>query len=106
MPASSILSVFTVSRYDKRKMFITFLAIMIALIIDVSISGKIMTFWGISLFIAISAVYLVGQQLIIGMVKTKNKENSISSYNVKTFDKAATISQYVIIAIMLFVNCK
>lgn len=74
-------------------MLITFLIVMIALVIDLFISNiadivnsQIVTFWGISLFVALSVVYVVGQYLIIGMVKTKNKEDNVSSYNVKKFD--------------------
>lgn len=37
------------------------------------------------------------------MVKAKNKEVNVSSYNVKTFNIASTILQYVLTAIMLFV---
>lgn len=83
---------------------------MIALVIDLFISNiadivssQIVTFWGISLFVALSVVYVVGQYLIIGMVKTKNKEDNVSSYNVKKFDMAATILQYIVTAITLFV---
>lgn len=84
MPASSILKAFTISRYDRRKLFITFLIVMIALVVDVSISNiadivsnQTVTFWGLSLFIVISAVYIVGQYIILGMVKAKNKEVSV-----------------------------
>ena len=83
---------------------------MIALITDVSISsvadivsGQIVTFWGISLFIAISAVFVVGQYLMIGMIKTKNKEVKVNSYYIRIFDMTATMLQYVITAIMVFV---
>ena len=78
MIGKSILGALTISRYDRRKMFITFLIVMIALIIDVSISNisdivssQITTFWGISLFVVLAGVYVVGQYLIIEMVKTK-----------------------------------
>ena len=110
MPASSILKAFTISRYDRRKLFITFLIVMIALAVDVFISSiadivsnQTVTFWGLSLFIAISAVYIVGQYIILGMVKAKNKEAKVRSHYIKRLDMTVTIVQYVLTAIMVFV---
>jgi hypothetical protein len=83
---------------------------MIALVIDVSISvvadivsNQTVTVWGISVFIAISAVYIVGQYIILGMVKAKNKEDKVTSHHIKTLNIAVTIAQYVLTAIMIFV---
>ena len=110
MSKNSRTGVLSVSHYDRRKMLITFSIVMIALVIDLFISNiadivssQIVTFWGISLFVGLSVVCVVGQYLIIGMLKTKNKEVNVSSYNVKKFEIAATILQYIITAIMLFV---
>jgi hypothetical protein len=110
MPEKNTPRALMISRYERKKMLITFFVVMIALITDVSISnvadivsGQIVTFWGISLFIAISAVFAVGQYLMIGMIKTKNKETKVSSYYIRIFDMTATILQYVITAIMIFV---
>jgi hypothetical protein len=83
---------------------------MIALIIDISISSiadivskQAVTFWGITLFIVISAVYTAGQYLILGMIKVKNKESKIQSLYGRTLDKTVIIVQYVLTAIMIFV---
>jgi hypothetical protein len=110
MPENSILEALKVSRYDRRKMFVTFLILMIALTIDVSISNiadiltsQTVTFWDIALFIAISDVYAVGQYLILGMVKAKNKESKIKSGYSRITNNIVTIVQYILTAIIVFV---
>jgi hypothetical protein len=110
MPMNSILDALIISQYDRRKLLITFLVVMSIVIIDISISSiadivskQAVTFWGITLFIVISAVYTVGQYLILGMIKVKNKESKIQSRYGRTIDKTATIAQYALTAIMIFV---
>jgi hypothetical protein len=110
MPENSILKAMNISQYDGRKLFITFLILTITLIIDISISSiadiiskQVTAFWGISLFIIISAVYIIGQYLILGMLKAKNKESKIESFYTRTLDRIVKIAQYILTAIIISV---
>ena len=75
-----------ISQYDGRKLFVMFLIVMVALVIEYGISNvadilskQITTFQGIALFIVIAAIYVVGQYFILQMIKATNRESKIKA---------------------------
>lgn len=87
-----------------------FSIVMIALFIDSAISSfadtvsnLMVSFWGITLFIIIAAVFGLGQYFILEIVKTKNRQNPVKPHNSDTIEKMMTVAQYVLIAIMIIV---
>jgi hypothetical protein len=90
--------------------FVIFLIVMIALLIDASISiiadivsKQTVTFWGIVLFTVIAAISVLGQYFILKSIKAKSKESKITQENFSFLEKTMRIVQYVLIAIMVFV---
>ncbi len=80
---------------------------MVALIVDSSfhsvadmIRDQIVSFWGITLFVAIFVVYAFGQFFILEMVKAKNRQLSGS---IGISKNVTTISQYAITSIIVIV---
>jgi hypothetical protein len=99
-----------VSRYDSKKLFVMFLVAMIALIIDIGISNiadilskQAVTFWGVTLFVIIAVIYVLGQYFILGLVKAKNEETDTRRRFLNIASKTVTIVQYFLTAIMMFV---
>ena len=99
-----------ISQYDGRKLFVMFLIVMVALVIEYGISNvadilskQITTFQGIALFIVIAAIYVVGQYFILQMIKAKNRESKIKAPFSKLVTKSVTIVNYVLAAIMVFI---
>jgi hypothetical protein len=110
MSGESRLRVVRISTYESRKFLIVFLVVMVALIVDVEISNvadivskQAISFWGIVTFVAISAIYIVGQYFILEMVKAKNRDTKNKIAYSSRFNQTVTIVQYVLSAIMLFV---
>ncbi|HEY7080237.1 MAG TPA: hypothetical protein VH500_11080 [Nitrososphaeraceae archaeon] len=98
------------SGYDGKKLFASFLIVMVALVIDISISNvadiiskQAVTFWGIALFTIIAAVFVVGQYYILEIVKAKNRESKIKPLHIKTLNNTVTIIQHVLAAIMIVI---
>jgi hypothetical protein len=56
---------------------------------------------GISLFVAISAIYIFGQFFILGMVKAKNRESETKRFSINMIEKAVTAVQYFLSAVVL-----
>jgi hypothetical protein len=80
---------------------------MVALIVDSSfhsvadmIRDQIVSFWGITLFVAIFVVYAFGQFFILEMVKAKNRQLSGS---IGISENVTTISQYALTSIIVIV---
>jgi hypothetical protein len=80
---------------------------MVALIVDSSfhsvadmIRDQIVSFWGITLFVAIFVVYAFGQFFILEMVKAKNRQLSGS---IGISKNVTTISQYALTSIIVIV---
>jgi hypothetical protein len=83
---------------------------MIAIVIEYGISNvadilskQIITPEGIVLFIVIAAIYVVGQYLILQMIKAKNRESKVKIPFSRLIDKVVTVVNYVLAAIMVFV---
>jgi nitrogen-specific signal transduction histidine kinase len=105
-----ILNIFPVPRYDNRKLFLIFFLVATALVIDISISNvadmiskQAISVWGISLFIAISAIYTIGQYYILETVKAKTRISKIRTPFFSTLEMMVTIVQYALTAIMVIV---
>ena len=88
-------------------MFIVFFVLMVALIVDNSLSinadifrDQIVSFWSVVLFVAIFAVYAFGQFFILEMVKAKNKQVSGS---IGISENVITIVQYALTSIIVIV---
>jgi len=56
---------------------------------------------GISLFVAISAIYIFGQFVILRMVKAKNLEGQTKRFSFKIIEKVITVIQYFLVAVVL-----
>jgi hypothetical protein len=105
-------NILQVPRYDSRKLFVIFSVVMVALAIEVGISTiadilskQTITFWGVTLFVAIALIYIVGQYFILGLVKARKKETDqkLNKRFLTISSKTATIVQYLLSAIMVFV---
>jgi nitrogen-specific signal transduction histidine kinase len=106
----TILNIFPVPRYDNRKLFLIFFLVATALVIDISISNvadiiskQAISVWGISLFIAISAIYTIGQYYILETVKAKTRISKIRAPFFSTLEMMVTIVQYTLTAITVIV---
>jgi hypothetical protein len=107
---NTLLRILSASGYDGRKIPVIVLVVIFAFVVDICVSNassfmvdKLVSTDGIALFIAISAVYIVGQQLILGFTRAKSKEIRIKAPNLNAIDKVMTITQYVLAAIVVFV---
>ena len=82
----------------------TFLIIdsQISIIADIIVS-QIVSFWGIALFVTISAVYVVGQYLMLQMVKYKVRQSKFKSSHIDITEKFVTVIQYILAAITVAV---
>ncbi|MGB6674225.1 MAG: hypothetical protein WBE34_17490 [Candidatus Nitrosopolaris sp.] len=97
-------------RYDNRKFFAMFLILMVSLNVDAVIANNAdilskfaVTFWGISLFIVIAAIFVFGQYYVLAMVKAKNKESQFKPRNASQLEKLMTAFQYSFALIMVIV---
>jgi hypothetical protein len=61
------------------------------------------TFWGISLFIIIAAIFVFGQFYVLAMVRAKNKESQFKPRNANQLEKLMTAFQYSFAVIMVIV---
>lgn len=59
--------------------------------VDDILSKLIITPEGIVLFIVIAAIYVVGQYLILQMIKAKNRESKIKTPFSRLIDKLVTV---------------
>jgi hypothetical protein len=97
-------------RYDNRKFFAMFLILMVSLNVDAAIANNadilskfVVTFWGISLFIIIAAIFVFGQFYVLAMVRAKNKESQFKPHNANQLEKLMTAFQYSFAVIMVIV---
>jgi hypothetical protein len=97
-----------VLQYSGKQFFIVFLIIMTFLIIDSQISviadivaPQIVSFWGIALFVTISAVYVSGQYLMLQMVKSKIRQSKFKPSYIDITEKFVTAIQYILAAITI-----
>ena len=96
--------------FSKRKLFIAFLIVMIAQIIDATIGNLsdvlkqfAVSLFGIVLFLVIGGICIFGQFFILGVVKKRNKEQRTNGIHFGIFEKVVTIVQYFLTAIMTIV---
>lgn len=82
----------------------TFLIIdsQISVVADIIVS-QIVSFWGIALFVTISAVYVAGQYLMLEMAKSKIRQSKFKPPHIYITEKFVTVIQYVLAAIALAV---
>jgi hypothetical protein len=80
----------------------TFLIIdsQISIIADIVVP-QIVSFWGVALFVTISAVYVVGQYLILQMVKSKIRQSKFKPSHIDITEKFVTVIQYILAAITI-----
>jgi hypothetical protein len=74
----------------------------ISVIADI-IVPQIVSFWGIALFVTISAVYVTGQYLILQMVKAKIRLSKFKPAHVDITGKFVSAIQYILAAITIAV---
>jgi hypothetical protein len=68
------------------------------------VTDQIVSFWGLALFVAIAAVYAVGQFFMLEIVKSKTRQGTTSSSGaMRTAESVVTIVQYVLISIVVFI---
>jgi hypothetical protein len=82
----------------------TFLIIdsQISIVADI-VAPQIVSFWGIALFVTISAVYVVGQYLMLEMVKAKIRQSKFKPSHIGITEKFVTAIQYILAAITIAV---
>jgi hypothetical protein len=82
----------------------TFLVIdsQISIIADIIIS-QIVSFWGVVLFVTISAVYVIGQYLMLEMVKSKVRQSKFKPSHIEVIEKTVTVIQFILAAITIIV---
>lgn len=82
----------------------TFLIIdsQVSVIADIIVS-QIVSFWGVALFVTISAVYVVGQYLMLEMVKSKIRQSKFKPSHIDITEKFVTAIQYILAAITVAV---
>jgi hypothetical protein len=80
----------------------TFLIIdsQISVVADIVVP-QIVSFWGIALFVTISAVYVVGQYLMLQMVKAKIRQSKFKPAHIDITEKFVTVIQYILAAITI-----
>jgi hypothetical protein len=78
----------------------TFLIIdsQISVVADIVVP-QIVGFWGIALFVTIAAVYVVGQYLLLQMVKSKIRQSKFKPAHIDLTEKFVTVIQYILAAI-------
>jgi hypothetical protein len=99
-----------VLQYSGKRFFIVFLIVLTFLIIDSQISiiadiivPQMVSFSGVALFVTISAVYVVGQYLMLQMVKSKIRQSKVKPAHIDITEKFVTIIQYILAAITIIV---
>jgi hypothetical protein len=80
----------------------TFLIIdsQISVIADIVVP-QIISFWGVALFVIISAVYVAGQYLMLEMVKSKIRQSKFKPAQIDITEKFVTVIQYILVAITI-----
>jgi hypothetical protein len=74
----------------------------ISIIADIIVS-QIVSFWGVALFVTISAVYVIGQYLMLQMVKSKIRQSKVKSAHIEITEKFVAVIQYILAAITIAV---
>src|SRR5688572_14579880 len=95
--------------YSEKKLFIIFFVMMTALVVENSISqvsdivtDQIASFWGLTLFVTIAAVYAVGQFFMLEIVKSKTRQRTLGA-TMRTSESVITIVQYVLTSVVVFI---
>jgi hypothetical protein len=80
----------------------TFLIIdsQISVIADIVVP-QIISFWGVALFVIISAAYVAGQYLMLEMVKSKIRQSKFKPAQIDITEKFVTVIQYILAAITI-----
>jgi hypothetical protein len=80
----------------------TFLIIdsQISIVADIVVP-QIISFWGVALFVIISAVYVAGQYLMLQMVKAKIRQSKFKPAHIDITEKFVTVIQYTLAAITI-----
>ena len=91
------------SKFSGRKLFGFFLVVLIAQIVDETMGNLAdifrdfaISFWGVTLFIAIAAIYGFGQYFILGMVRAKNKKQEIKRMHFNVIEKIVSVVDIVL----------
>ena len=58
--------------------------------------------WGLSLFILLTAICMCGQYFILRMIKAKNRDQQIKRVHLSVVERAVTLVQATLTAIMVF----
>jgi len=96
--------------YSNRRFFAVFLLVMGTLIVDVSLAQdadvivpQAISFWGIVLFVIISAIYMYGAYSIVAMINARNKLSGIRSLGNTSLPNSVRIIAYGLMFIMLLI---
>jgi hypothetical protein len=94
--------------FDNRRLFPIFVSMLIAQAVELTISVDpadlkefTISLPGISLFVAISAIYIFGQFFVLEMVKAKNRESETRRPFFNIIEKVVTGIQYFLAAVVL-----
>jgi uncharacterized membrane protein len=87
-------------KFSRRNLFVLVLIILSVQILDETIGsladilkGFAISFWGITLF-TLLAIYVFGQFFIMGMIRSKNKEQQIRRTHFNRLERVVTVVQY------------
>jgi hypothetical protein len=108
MTNGNVVSAFSASRIDEKKLLILMSILVVTFMVDSQIGyiadfipERLATNEGIALFIGIAVVFAIGGILILQYVKTK--ESHARALHLYTTHIGVTVAQYVLIAIIAFV---
>jgi hypothetical protein len=100
--------IFRIQTFDNRKLFPIFVIMVIIQVVELIISVApdifkefTISLSGISLFVAMCAIYIFGQFFILGMVKAKNKESEPKRFSITMLEKTVTGVQYFLSAVVI-----
>lgn len=103
----SILATLTTPAFNRTKIFVLFLILIVIQAVDATIGNLADIFrdfafssGGLSLFFGFAIIYGLGQYFLLNIVKAKNKEQEIRRNHFKMVEKAVTAVQYLLLAIM------
>jgi hypothetical protein len=95
-------------KYDRRKLFVVFSALMVAQITDLTIGNLAdvmkdfaVSFWGVAIFVTVAAICSFGQYFMLASVRGVNKESKIKKANLSKLELAVFVVQYLLIALLV-----
>ena len=97
-------------RYSNRKFFLIFVPVLVIQIIDAvvgNLSDILRDFTispvGISSFVTMAIIAIIGQYLLVGMAKNKSSQQIVKTIHFDTYRKSETIIQHSVVILMTII---